>query len=675
LERFLTIARAVACVFLVAGPAAAQFAPPPIVDPATYRSRSGDYVLDVDPSHIDGAGPATYRLRRRGRTSWSGQRPFTLLDAAVADDGTVAGYSCSAGLGGFGDRGTLRLLILDPAGAVRLEEATARRESMVIDGGPEPNVDGLVFDPDHDRVVFRVSDVAKPEVWKSFALTTGAPGPAFSPAALMPSDDLTLSVIDARPVRGTRLTLVHWMRVDWKKDRLGARFTLIDPVGHPVWMLELPTDYQAPEGDRMAQERASRLASTSAILEVTRTLEFAIRHAGSSERVEYRIEKTEPAGWAVAELRREPLPNESGSEPVYVNTGTETALRYLGSVKLGGVVAQQTSPIRDVHRFDLDDGGRYGFVRRDGACELTFVTGTRTGDSRQIPLGRPGQQDCSTPLVAWAGANAWLVTVEYAKAESGVGGWWVDRESEATRPFILPAGVTSVRAIAGRRNGGVVMLAERESSHGPVVELTNMLFWIDAMGRDERAFSDAANSSDSELLSPDDLAVTTSGEVVVIDVVRHAVTEFRSDGSLERTFDLEKAWGREPNYPSGIAADVDGGFIVEDFGAAVPFVRTRADGTVRGELRPRYSDGRPTGRLFRVQAAVDGALLGSDGEALLQLDEDGLVVGSVGSPAGSMQRTAARVRFTSSTIRERPNTSAAPVLATSRTRSSYRASP
>jgi hypothetical protein len=59
----------------------------------------------------------------------------------------------------------------------------------------------------------------------------------------------------------------------------------------------------------------------------------------------------------------------------------------------------------------------------------------------------------------------------------------------------------------------------------------------------------------------------------------------------------------------------------------------RLDGSVRGELRPRYADGRRTGRLFRVQAGVDGTLWASDGEAFLQLGDDGLVSGVVGAPA------------------------------------------
>ena len=218
MERPVAVAWALAVGVLSARPAAAQFSLPTIVDPATYRSRSGEFVLDVDPSHIYGAGAASYRLSRAGRVVWSGERPFTLVYAGVADDGTAAGYAYGNGLG-YGDPGTLLLVILDPAGGVRLDDSTPRHESRVVDGGPEPNAHGLVFDPDNDRVVFRVSDVAGPEVWKTFRLSTGTRGPVLKPGALKAAGDLSLSVVDAEPVRGTPLVLVHWTRVDWKENQ------------------------------------------------------------------------------------------------------------------------------------------------------------------------------------------------------------------------------------------------------------------------------------------------------------------------------------------------------------------------------------------------------------------------------------------------------------------------
>ena len=159
-------------ILLVSHPLAAWQIPPPVVNPAAYESRSGEYVLEVDPSRMHGQGGATYRLTRQGRDAWSGERPFTLLGAGVGDDGVVAGYAYRLGLEGSEKDDQLHLLILDPAGAVRLDDTTPRGMSEFIHGGPEPNVHGLVFDPDNDRVVFRVSSVAGSEVWKPYQLST-----------------------------------------------------------------------------------------------------------------------------------------------------------------------------------------------------------------------------------------------------------------------------------------------------------------------------------------------------------------------------------------------------------------------------------------------------------------------------------------------------------------------
>lgn len=630
--RNLTIVSGLAgLVLLLAPPSAAQLMPPPVVNPVRYESRSSEYVLDVDPSEMYGQGSASYRLTRQGQDVWSGDRPFTLLGVGVSDDGVVAGFAYSGGLEGFAKDDRLHLVILDPSGAVRLDDTTPRQMSRVIDGGPEPNVHGLVFDPDNDRVVFRVSNVADPEVWKPYQLSTGKPARQYQPISLMAAGQLSLSIIDAQPVRGTPLTLVHWSRNNWDKDEHGTRFTLLDPTGKPAWTLDLPKDYQAPAGDRKAQERVWSLTSKTAILDVSRPKEFEIRIAATAERIRHAIEKDPKGVWRVRETERQRFGDEPPKAEAVPDAGPERPLKYLGAIKLGGSDAK-AGAIRDVHKFDLDDRGRFGMARTDAQCEVTFVIGGDDETPREVKLGRLSHDQCRWPLVAWAGAKTWLVTVEYAKAEDGNAGWWVESESGATRPFILPRGV-SVRAVAGRPSGGIVLLGERETPKSWGSELATVLLWIDNQGREEHGFSEAAHNSGSQLLSPDDVAVTTLGEVMVVDVIQHKVAVFDSRGSLRRTIDLEKAWGREPNYPSGIAKDIDGGFIVEDFDAATPFVRMRPDGTVLGQLQPRYEDGRPTGRLFRVQAGPDGTLWGSDGEALLRLTEEGIVEGAVGAPA------------------------------------------
>src|SRR4051812_12504003 len=80
-------------------------APPPILNPNTYASPSGKYSLFVNPSDMYGRGKADYKLSLGGREVWSGEKPYTLWDAKVTDDGCVLGYSYSFGRAGLSEAG------------------------------------------------------------------------------------------------------------------------------------------------------------------------------------------------------------------------------------------------------------------------------------------------------------------------------------------------------------------------------------------------------------------------------------------------------------------------------------------------------------------------------------------------------------------------------------------
>ena len=63
------------------------------LNPKGYKSPSGEYELRVDPSTMYGQGEGGYRMTRKGQEVWAKKLPFTLWDAEVLDDGTVAGYA------------------------------------------------------------------------------------------------------------------------------------------------------------------------------------------------------------------------------------------------------------------------------------------------------------------------------------------------------------------------------------------------------------------------------------------------------------------------------------------------------------------------------------------------------------------------------------------------------
>jgi hypothetical protein len=547
-------------------------AEPAVVNPATYPSPSGLYVLAVDPSHLHGEGAATYRLTRHGKEIWSGERPFTLLDAGVGEDGVVVGYTCS---NGTVRRTILHLVILDSRGNVRLDDTPFPQP--LADRSP-PDVTGLLIDPENDRVVFRISHVAAFEVWKPYQLSTGKPAPAFQPQALMaesessqPVSKLGLSFGEAQPVRGTPLTLVYWSRdTDWEKRERAARFTLIDPTGKPVWMLNLPE-----ESSDAARERKAWYSHSSGrvILDVSRPREFDIQDGGASERVSFRVETDDTGGWKVSEAERQPYVHVTPVKDMDAFEAVpEKPLRYLGAIEL----ETRRPMIRNVHSFDIDDQGRFGVVSGYG-CELSFViAGLEELSPHEIKLGSLGPGTCESPLVAWAGGSTWLVAAQ----SEGSAGSWVDTETGVLRPLRLPTGV-SVVAAAGKPGGGIVLLGEQQTAAASGDETRAVLLSMGALGDLDKGFSEAAQKAASELQGPTDVAVTSAGLVMVVDAVQGAVVVFDEKGSLQSTIELEKAWGREPSYASGITADADGGFIVEDLGGAVPYVRMLADGRVR----------------------------------------------------------------------------------------------
>lgn len=145
------------------------------LDPQLYGSPSGAVTLWVEPSRRDGGGPASYVCARADDVLWRGRRPFTLWEAVVAEDGTVAGYAYGAGLSG-GEDDVFLVTMLAPDGSVRLEERTERRrrESVAFDTPPisDPMALGCLLDPAGECFVVLVANERGPgDVW-TFAPST-----------------------------------------------------------------------------------------------------------------------------------------------------------------------------------------------------------------------------------------------------------------------------------------------------------------------------------------------------------------------------------------------------------------------------------------------------------------------------------------------------------------------
>jgi hypothetical protein len=603
----------------------AEELPPPVLNPKTYTSPSVEYKLEVDPSTMYGQGEGRYRFTRSGVEVWSAKHPFALWDTAVTNDGIVAGYAYTYGWRGFApesspDRkgnGDFHVVIFDPQGKLRLNEVVPREHSRFLHSPPTPLANGMFIDPANDRFVVRVADPdlnRSNESWWVYHLSTGKRMARLEPKSLMKDAAPARFVIDARPIRGTPLTLIHWWLY---AEKTGGRFTLVDLAGKPVWTLNLPQDYSIPNDEDAEDRLQDYIREHGAILRSDEPNRFDLRLVAEGKRAAFRVipATDSPTGWEVSEIGRSNFVLTISSAPAPVEIAPIT-LKPLGTIRLRTQVSD-TQPVRDVHDFDVDGRGRLGFVRggSDGPATVVIV-GPDGRIAREIPLlGING-----APKLAWLEGDRWIAVVSGYGENAKAAAWWVQLNPSRLEP-IVGFDCPQAEAIQGTRDGGFVAL----TTHNYRYTMTHELIAFDRNGQSRwRVGQDYQDPA--KLFSPTGLAVTTRGTVAVSDVIAKRVQFYdRRNGQYLRTLDLKAVFRREPNYPSRLAADVHGGLVVHDFNGSPPIWRVKADGTVLAKFEPRYEDGRTFPLHAGVKTTSDGRLWTCDGESLLRLRDDGVV--------------------------------------------------
>jgi hypothetical protein len=604
------------------------------LNPKRYASPSGRHGLFVDPSSLDGRGGAAYRWSSEGRVTWSGEKPYTLWKAAVTDDGVAGGYAYSNGPEGFsgapGDRsmGDFRVVILDAKGKERLDHATKRQGSNFLHTLPNPLAVALFMDAGNDRMVVRVHDEdvnRSAEGWWPYRISTGQPLATFRPKELMPQSDAARSILDARPVLETPLTLLHWWRYDWNKPGvLGARFTLIGLDGKPVWSLERPDDYSIP-GDREAEvSQMHRIWQTGAILPSDGPGRFVLRFMKPAERVTFAVSRGPDGKWNVSEADRRRY-----VEPAAPATTTteipEKALRLLGRIELKAPATGPPPAVRGVNHFVFDDRGRIAFPRVVGekAPELVVVdqSGGVVKTIRLDPTHAENRAGWSA--VAWVGGDRYLLLRDDPNDENRMEAFRVD-VAAGTAMRVAGFSTTVLSKAAGFADGRFVVKGGLSYFPGGATSDHSLSAFDAGAHRLWKIDGNGDHKDPAALFSPEAIAVTTDGKVAVLDNIRKTLQFFGGDGKFIRAIDLKKAWGREPNYPSGLSPDRDGGVLIHDFQGQPPLVRMSAAGAMRGGVRPRHPDGREF-RISVAQVAPDGSIWVSDGHALMRLAESGVV--------------------------------------------------
>lgn len=606
------------------------------LQPKTYSSPSGEWVLLVDPSARSGAGPAEYTMKRAGQVAWSGTRPFTLWEAAVANDGRVGGYSYSQGLDAWPRNlfhrnqsspypylGEFTVFLIDAKGSPRQIDATPRVESRVEDGKPIPNGLGVFIDPGNDRFVVRLTDseTKHSTPWWVYRLSDGRLMARFDPKARIRGERHWDSVLDARPILHTPLTLVNW----WKQGafdskHIDGRFVLLDLQGKPVWNLDLRDDYGNARSDIDFYREINK---HGAILDASQPGRFDVREVKAQKRVTFAVERGARNGWSVRQIASSPYGARVEDQPKAAESRVLTLEpKRLGSIELKEpVVAGDASPVHDVYDFTIDDLGRFGFLTGcDCTSKQSFVVVDRDGALvREVALPALPKGSNASRHGAWIKGDRWVVTTSGSGEGAKSSAVWVDGATGAVTPVIGFA-AAPITSLASSHDGGFVALTTRDEGSTS----TSALSAFDDQGRMRWTVGEDIGD-DTKLFSPESVTVTGANQVVVLGNIDDKLRIYGIDGHHVRTVDLEKAWGRKPNYPSGLRADAGGGVIVNDFEGSPPIVRMALDGKTLGSMTPMFSDQHRFDIRGDVQIDPDGRLWTSDGHALLRLDGNGVV--------------------------------------------------
>lgn len=622
----LRIASAMATAIGVLAPVAtAQFGS--ALQPRTYTSPDARGSLFVDPTQPSGGGPGKYEYRHDGAVVWAGELPWSFADAVLADDGTVAGFAYPDG-GGGALRGSFHAVVLGPDGTTRLDDVTQREGSRFLHTPSNPLGAGMFLHQGNARVAFRVFDAdvnRRREEWWIARLPDAKSLERLRPRDLLPEKDPRDVILALAEVPKTPLTIVAWRMFDW--PRIGVQFTLHDADLRPVWELAFPTEIRTGKGD----DDDARPDVECGVFGDGEVGHFAVALTRSKLKIHFAAEIAD-GKWNVRELSREPWPAMAAAPdklPAFADMPV-VELEPRGEYPLRAGTAS-SGPLRDVQRLASGPGGVLRFVRAEPDGTWTFVRVDTTGKAlSERPFTIPAGTEDVAPRFWSIGPATWLATRNAYGEGARPSAWRVD-EATGEVTSLEHFDSLSVDDACGAANGGFVVLGTRSRKYTSTefviaCRADGTTVWSRASGGDPHA--------PGELFSPEAVAVTTSGSVAVLDVIRHSIALFSQDGTYERTIDVDAVLGHEASYPSGLFADVDGGLVVHDFQGEPSLLRVGSDGKLRAGWTPRFPDGRKAHELEAfVVVASDGASWTSDGQRLLRLGADGVVAQQLGTPA------------------------------------------
>ncbi len=193
-----------------------------------------------------------------------------------------------------------------------LDEATDRVPGRMMHTHPQPQGLMAFVHGGNDRLYVLLWEQYGPDPWRIWRLSTGEELPEVLPGELMPQVEKVRRFLrEARELRGTELSLLHWWVNDYRDFSMGycpqgGTFALVRPGGAPLWVLECPRDYTVRYDERADDRLECLVNDHGAILDVATEGRFSLWFVQQEQRVDFRaVRDPETIGaWRVEETGR-----------------------------------------------------------------------------------------------------------------------------------------------------------------------------------------------------------------------------------------------------------------------------------------------------------------------------------------------------------------------------------
>jgi len=434
-----------AATLAVASPCVALEAEPPVLDPVTVTSASGQYAFSVDPTDRNGAGPSDCRLRYRGALVWSHRLPYTVKAPAVTDQGEVV-YCHTVDLRTTQIVrkdplreiwGYIHLFRIDRAGRVHDEEQAPIDQMSQL--GVYPSPDTALFDKVGRRYIVQVSklkqqyyDDLEQEWWEHRLPTAGTKLARVKTFPILPNRNSW--VRDVEMIPGTPCIVL--CRSEAPKQVI----EVIDGADKPVW------SWTTADDDSGAYDVFLPNAEAGC---------FSIRRVDTGERVDFRLTGHDTGTWKVSRLGTSQYPRPfDGSHMANVR------LNPLTPLLLRSPSAPPVPDIRGVGTFTFAGPGRVAFIRSGWTKHPALVVASTVVAAGtavyQVPL-TPPQQATGAWSIAWLGGDRYAVGIDHPDNSAPI--LLVDVKLRRMLP-VNRLGIVSVNEVAAFPDGRFVIVGD-----------------------------------------------------------------------------------------------------------------------------------------------------------------------------------------------------------------------